>query len=211
MQLNEAFSLAKMVGEFRHAQLAAERGGSDRYTLRLAIAERQILGFTSLWLGLVPPFENLDPETVTSALDKKVERPRAPYASGSPKRVLALLEDIAEGIAFESEIEGERITPRWWVHHMAGRFFARELSGRRQQICRGRRVDVGRTSGWRCRSGPGAGGCADLDLLKLTHKIGLHLLTVHAAVDGAGCVVPRPNRRRVVAGGLTARRDAGSP
>lgn len=182
MQLDEAFALAKMVGEFSHAQLAAERGGRDGDTLRLAIAERQILGFTSLWLGLVRPFENLDPETVSSALDKAVERPRAPYASGSPREVLALLEDIAEGLAFESEIEGERITPRWWVHHMAGRVFVRELQdGINKFVAEVESTLVEPLVG-DAAADPELEAVRIFDLLELTHKIGFHLQTVHAAV-----------------------------
>ena len=101
--------------------------GSDRDAFRLAVAEREVIVFTKFWLGLTAGMASTGAQQVAAALDAAVDTAGGPYRSGSPPRLLQQLEEFAAGIEFERRTERQRVTPPWWVHHVAGRTLARIL------------------------------------------------------------------------------------
>ena len=101
--------------------------GADWGAFQLAAVEREVLVFTSFWLGLTNGMANTSAEQVTAAFDDAVSTMRGPYRSGAPTRLLRQLEDFAAGIEFERRTEHRRVTPGWWVHHVAGRTLSQIL------------------------------------------------------------------------------------
>jgi hypothetical protein len=81
----------------------------------------EILIYTRFWLGLISRCEHVDAEQLASSFDEATPMRRSPYAAGAPRRLLELFEAIANGIEFEQRTEHRRVTPAWWVHHMAAR------------------------------------------------------------------------------------------
>jgi hypothetical protein len=126
MQFDEAFMLLDVVTSYRSRipQPDSESMDDTASLFRLGVAEREVLGFTSLWLGLSRPLEQLDPKRLAESFDKAVGNDRASYKASAPRDLLRLFEDAAKGIELEQRTEHHRITPDWWLHHMSARHFA---------------------------------------------------------------------------------------
>lgn len=187
LQVEEALLFLRTIGQYRRVALEETRSGSDVSDewdiFRLALAEREVVGFTSLWLGLVRPFESLEPEALARSFDTAIESPPNAYKAGAPRDLLSLFEDVANGIAFERMVEHERITPPWWVHHLSARVLVRTL---KDAVC-GFVDEVETTLVSPLMSDPDGdpelAAVRIFDLLELLHKIEYHLGTVKAAVD----------------------------
>jgi len=102
-------------------------GGEGWEDFCLGAADRETLGFTLFWLGLVRRFDQIDSQALATSFDAAVATVQGAYQAGAPRTLLALLEDIANGIEFEKRTEHQRITPAWWVHHLAARNLTRTL------------------------------------------------------------------------------------
>lgn len=101
--------------------------GSDWDAFRLAITQREVIVFTKFWLGLTTGMAHTETEQVAAAFDEAVDTADGPYRSGAPPRLLQQLEEFAAGIEFERRTERQRVTPPWWVHHVAGRTLSQIL------------------------------------------------------------------------------------
>ena len=197
LQIEEGLLLLKAIGEYRRTVLIDAEDqteiSGDRKMFRLDLAEREILGYTSLWLGLARPFEFLNLENLTGSFDKAVESTPNAYKAGAPRDLLSLFEDIASGIAFEQKVEHERITPDWWVHHLCGRVYATTI---KDAVCTF--VDdvdatlVGPLIADE-NSDPEMTAVRIFDLLELLHKIEFHLQTVHTALDSLQALRHEPS------------------
>jgi hypothetical protein len=187
LQVEEAFLLLKTIGEYRRTVLVDAEGttdiSGDRKMFRLALAEREVLGFTSLWLGLARPFEFLNLENLTASFDTAVESLPNAYKAGAPRDLLSLFEDIASGIAFERKVEHERITPDWWVHHLCGRVYAATIKDAVCTFVDEVEATLVASLVAEVDSDPETTAVRIFDLLELLHKIEFHLQTVHAALD----------------------------
>jgi len=129
LQFDEARLLRQTIATYLHGIAeddgrpeACDEGWGD---FRLAAADRETLAFTRFWLGLVRALEQINPQTLTTGFDTAVATSQGPYRAEAPRSLLALLEDIANGIEFEKHTEQQRITPAWWVHHLAARNLTR--------------------------------------------------------------------------------------
>jgi hypothetical protein len=191
LQLDEARLLVRTVGGFL-ADVSAgafATSGADRPTTsddwempRMAAAERATLGYTQYWLGLIRPFKEIDPQRLAASFDEAVASPRGPYKASAPWALLDLFEDIASGIAFEQQTEHQRVTPDWWVHHLAARTLLHTF------------VEAIRSFFEEVQAGVLGPLIADnkssaelitvriFDALELAHKLGFHLRTAHRAV-----------------------------
>jgi len=128
LQVDEARLLRRTVTSYLHGVGATSGPGSGDQgsgagwaMFRLAAADREVLIYTRFWLGLISSFEHADTERLASSFDHAVATVRGPYKAGAPRRLLELFEAIAHGIEFERRTEHQRVTPDWWVHHMAAR------------------------------------------------------------------------------------------
>lgn len=183
MQMDEAFLLIDVVAAYQQSLLEAGSGSENESLFRLALAEHQVLGFTSLWLGLVRPYENIDPLGISQRLDKAVEHETAPYSAGAQRELLALLEHIASGIAFEERTETVRITPAWWLHHLCSRVVSKALAEAVASIVS--RVDEQLVSPLVTNppADPEFNAVRIFNLLELLHKITYHVPTAEAALE----------------------------
>jgi hypothetical protein len=133
LQIEEARLLRRTLTRYlREAATAGPEAGdtgpgSDWDAFRLAIAKREVIVFTRFWLGLTAGMASTGAQQIAAAFDEAVDTAGAPYQSGVPPRLLQQLEEFAAGIEFERRSERRRITPPWWVHHVAGRTLAQIL------------------------------------------------------------------------------------
>lgn len=138
LQLDEARLLRRTVATYLRGIAETDGGsaaGDDAFAAGgegwedfcLGAADRETLGFTLFWLGLVRRFDQIDSQALTTSFDAAVATVQGAYQAGAPRTLLALLEDIANGIEFEKRTEHQQITPAWWVHHLAARNLTRTL------------------------------------------------------------------------------------
>jgi hypothetical protein len=153
-------------------------------TFRLAAAERSVLTLTSAWLGVVRAAEWIaDSERVSRGFEAAVSGPTAPYRAGAPSELLSVLELIAAGIAFERRTEGQRITPLWWISHVAARALSRQLQSVVARLLA--EVDRGVVAPLEAAQGadPELAVVQLFPALELVAKIVDHLPTVQRALD----------------------------
>jgi hypothetical protein len=194
LQLDEARLLRRTVATYLHGIAEADDGsatGADASTasgegwddFRLAAADRETLSFTLFWLGLVRRFDQIDPQVLAASFDAAVATVQGAYQARAPRALLALLEDIANGIEFEKRTEHQRITPAWWVHHLVARNLTQTLVTAVRAF-----IDEVRTE----LIDPLAadtGAHAELATirifgsLELAEKVRFHLGTVHRAIE----------------------------
>jgi hypothetical protein len=126
MQFDEAFMLLDSVAAYRRQapEVSSQEGDEAENLYRLGVAEREVLGYTSFWLGFTRPLVFLDAGHLASSFDAAVANERAPYKANAPRRVLVQLEATAKGIVLERRTEKARVTPDWWLHHVAARHMA---------------------------------------------------------------------------------------
>jgi hypothetical protein len=176
LQVDEAFLLLRAVASYRNESSAGrESAEADAQMFQLALGEREVLGFTKLWLGVVAGSEGFEAPLLAESLDDAVEQVTAPYKVGAPRELLRLLEDVASGIAFERRTEGARITPPWWVHHMSARHLSKVLVNAVDAVVsaveRSLVAPLARTP----PTDPELGALRIFDLLELIRKISMHL------------------------------------
>ena len=88
MQIDEAVLLLGVITSYR-AEVSAATAATENIIeqlFRLAIAEREVLGYTSLWLGFARSLEALDPAKLAQSFDKSVEDQRYPYKVAAFRR-----------------------------------------------------------------------------------------------------------------------------
>ena len=191
LQLDEAWLLLRTMGAFLENVLSGDNMTShadhgvnpDAWDVaRMAAAERATLSYTQFWLGLIRPFEQIDPERLATTFEEAVATPQGPYKAGAPRALLDLFEDIASGIAFEQRTEHARITPAWWVNHLAARTLLHTFVEAIRAFFEEVQASV---------VGPliaDSESSAELitvrifDALELAHKLGFHLRTAHRAI-----------------------------
>lgn len=191
LQLDEARLLLRTVVAFL-ADISrgdVTTSGSDHPTTsddwevsRMAAAERATLSYIQYWLGLIRRFEQIDSQRLVTSFDEAVATPQGAYKAGAPGTLLDLFEDIANGVVFEQRTEHERVTPDWWVHHLAARTLLHIL------------VEAIRTFFDEVQAAVVGPLLADkdssaelitvqiFDALELAHELGFHLPTAHHAV-----------------------------
>ena len=128
LQVDEARLLRRTITRYLHGVVAmsgpssGDQGtGAEWEMFQLAAADREILIYTRFWLGLISCFEQADAQRLAASFDQVVTTIQGPYKAGAPRRLLEMFETIAYGIEFERQTEHQKVTPGWWVHHMAAR------------------------------------------------------------------------------------------
>lgn len=191
LQIEEARLLLRTVGGFLEGVASGDLITSDTAKLatsdqwqvpRMAAAERATLGYIQYWLGLIRPFEGIDPQRLGTSFDEAVATPQGPYKAGAPRALLDLFEDIADGVAFEQRTEHERVTPSWWVHHLAARTLLNALVQAVRTFFEAVQADVVAPLLADKESAAELITVRIFDALELAHKLGFHLRTAHQAV-----------------------------
>lgn len=164
---------------------------------RMAAAERATLGYIQYWLGLVSFFEEIDPQRLRASFDEAVDTPQGPYKAEAPRVLLDLFEDIAEGVAFEKQTEYQRVTPSWWVHHMAARTLLHALVQAIRAFFEVVQVNVIAPLLADTESAAELITIRIFDALKLVHKLTVHLPMAHKAVTALDSMRHSPSNNEL--------------
>jgi hypothetical protein len=158
--------------------------GDHRATFRTAAVERSAIGLTAAWLGFVRSVKGIDAERFSRALDRAVASATSPYAAAAPRPLLLVLEEVAEGIAFENRTEGHRVTPSWWVHHVGARAFSQVLlRGVKDLLHEVEESVVARAESSELESEPEARTVLVFDGLELAYKVAWGLGEIHQGLQ----------------------------
>ena len=103
--------------------LKGEGGRPSRSQRRTAI----FLPLPNSGWGSCGRFDQVDPRASSDQFRRGGRHRQGPYQADAPRALLALFEDIANGIEFENRTEHQRITPAWWIHHLAARNLTQTL------------------------------------------------------------------------------------
>jgi hypothetical protein len=194
LQLEEARLLRQTVVTYVHV-VAGARGesvpgddgsaadGEEWEVFSLAAADRETLAFTRFWLGLVGRFQQIDSQALMTSFDAAVATAQGPYQSGAPRALLTLFEDIAKGIEFERRTEHQRITPAWWVHHLAARTLTRTLVAAVRDFFEEVQTELIDPLVEDTGASPDVATLRIFDALELAEKLRFHLKTVHRAIE----------------------------
>lgn len=199
LQVDEARLLRRTVTSHLHSVAAmtepvsGDQGSAAHWDmLRLTAADREVLIYTRFWLGLISSFEHADAQRLASSFDEAVATIQGPYKARAPRKLLELFEVIAHGIEFERRTEHQRVTPEWWVHHMAARTLLQTLIAAIRAFfdeVRGELIDPLMTD---TSSDAAPVTIRILDSLELVHKLAFHLRTAHQAVTIIGTLRHAP-------------------
>jgi hypothetical protein len=191
LQLDEARLLLRTVSAFLTPVAGDELATSsvahltalgDGEVSRMAAAERATLSYTQYWLGLIRPFERIESARLATSFDEAVATPQGPYKAGAPRALLDLLEDIANGVAFEQRTELQRVTPNWWVHHLGARTLLHAVVEAIRTFFQEVQTSVIEPLLAEKESYAELTTLQLFDALELVHKLGFHLRTAHHAV-----------------------------
>jgi hypothetical protein len=151
---------------------------------RMATVERGALGLTSAWLGFVRAADAVSIDHLRDSFERAVDSPTGPYAARAPRSLLLVLEEIADGIAFERRTEGRRVTPSWWVRHVGARTLTRVMfQGLTELLAEAEQSVIARAEGPELESEPESRAVLVFAGLELAHKIDWGLGTVRLAVQ----------------------------
>lgn len=158
---------------------------ADDYEVRLnqmAAAESLVMPLTQMLLGLSHASRQIIERDLSAEFEAALSSPDALYHGMLPTGTRQMLESFSTAIRREKKIEGRRITPGWWVDHLASRSMTEALLA----------SEVGVLGAVRCRTMEQVvrfqeAGRADLAAvtgmasLELLHKIEFHEPAVRRA------------------------------
>lgn len=151
---------------------------------QMAAAESLVRPFTMMMLGLERAAQVIVDRDLSSEFDKAIENPDELYRGTLPTDTRQMLENFAAAIRREKAIEQRRITPRWWVDHLAARSMAEALLAAEAGVlgeARARTID--QVVRFRDAKRYDLAAIAGMSALELLHKIEFHQPTIRAAEE----------------------------
>lgn len=103
---------------------------ADDYEVRMnqmAAAESLVLPLTNMLLGLSQAAAQINRRDLSTEFEAAISNPEDLYRGHLPTETRQMLEKFSTAIRRETKIEGRRITPRWWINHLAARSMAEAL------------------------------------------------------------------------------------
>lgn len=103
---------------------------ADAYEVRLnqmSAAESLVFPLTQMLLGLSHAANLILERDLSAEFEAAISNPNELYSGHLPTGTRQMLEKFSTAIRREIKIEGRRITPRWWVNHLAARSMAEAL------------------------------------------------------------------------------------
>lgn len=104
--------------------------GADDYEVRLnqmAAAESLVMPLTQMLLGLSHAARQIVERDLSAEFEAALSNPEALYRGTLPTGTRQMLEGFSAAIRRERQVEGRRVTPGWWVDHLASRSLAEAL------------------------------------------------------------------------------------
>lgn len=103
---------------------------ADKYEVllnQMAAAESLVMPLTQMLLGLSHAARQIVERDLSAEFEAALSSPDALYRGTLPTGTRQMLEGFSTAIRREKEIEGRRITPGWWVDHLASRSMTEAL------------------------------------------------------------------------------------
>lgn len=161
-------------------------GDAPDYQIRInqmAAAESLVLPLTKMVLGLEYAARSILGRDLSGEFEAAVSDPNALYRGHLPTLTRQMLEEFSRAIRRETEAEGHRVTPRWWIDHFAARSMAEALlateSGVLQEVGRRTTAQVAQFAEQGRHDLAAVTGMASLELLS---KIETHAPTIRRAL-----------------------------
>lgn len=158
---------------------------ADDYEIHLnqmAAAESLIRPITTMLLGLERAAQLILTRDLPAEFAAAIEDPDELYRGTLPTGTRQMLENFATAIRREVAIEKRRVTPPWWVNHLAARSMAEALLAAEAGVLgevRARTID--QVERFRDAKRYDLAAIAGMSALELLHKIEFHLPTIRAA------------------------------
>lgn len=188
LQIDEAIvieaSWDQVVAEVTTTASVAAPHASD-YEVRLnqmAAAESLVMPLTQMLLGIEYAARAILERDLPAEFDAAVGDPDALYRGTLPTATRQMLERFSMAIRREVQIEGRRITPPWWINHLAARSMAEALLATESGILREvRRRTTEQVAHFRAKRRFDLAAVTGMAALELLHKIEFHEPTIRKA------------------------------
>lgn len=161
-------------------------GDAPDYQIRInqmAAAESLVLPLTKMVLGLEYAARSIIGRDLSGEFEAAISDPNALYRGHLPTLTRQMLEEFSTAIRRETEAEGRRVTPRWWIDHFAARSMAEALlateSGVLEEVGRRTTAQVAQFAEKGRHDLAAVTGMASLELLS---KIETHAPTIRRAL-----------------------------
>lgn len=157
------------------------------YELRInqmVAAESLVRPLTSMVLGLSHGATALATRDLDGEFEAALQSPKDLYNGTLPTETRKMLEGFAMAVRRENDIEGHRITPSWWVNHLAARSMVDALIATENGILRAlasRTID--RVTAFQAGERPDLAAVAGMASLELLHKLEVHQQQVSRTLE----------------------------
>jgi len=180
-QIEEALVIETMwglvVAEVTDTPQVAASDAAD-YEVRvnqMAAAESLVRPLTSMVLGLSHGATALATRDLAGEFEAALQSPKDLYSGTLPTDTRKMLEGFATAVKREIYIEGHRITPPWWVNHLAARSMADALISTENGILRSLRSrTIDRVTAFQAGERQDLAAVAGMASLELLHKLEVH-------------------------------------
>lgn len=160
---------------------------ADDYEVRLnqmAAAESLVLPLTQMVLGLASAANSIAKRDLSAEFDAALLDPDERYRGHLPTATRQMLENFSLAIRREHKIEGRRITPRWWIDHLAARSMAEALLATEDgMLGEVQRRTIRQVTHFQEAGRPDLAAVTGMASLELLHKIEFHEPTIRKAEE----------------------------
>lgn len=119
----------EMREKHQEAQAPSDVSLGDARQFHLALADLYGYGLIQILLGFAQSLSIIDSKRFAALIDEiDWRRPSAPYRNKMPRLVIAQLEQLQLGLAFEWKVEGKLVTPPWYRYQVAALGLARYIA-----------------------------------------------------------------------------------
>lgn len=151
---------------------------ADDYEVRLnqmAAAESLVLPLTQMLLGLRHAANLILERDLSAEFEAAISNPDELYSGHLPTGTRQMLESFSTAIRREIKIEGRRITPRWWINHLAARSMAEALLATESGVIgEVQRRTIGQVAHFQDVGRADLAAVTGMASLELLHKIEFH-------------------------------------
>jgi hypothetical protein len=151
---------------------------AEDYEIRLnqmSAAESLVLPLTQMLLGLSHAANFIVERDLSAEFEAAISNPHEPYSEHLPTGTRQMLEKFSTAIHREIKIEGRRITPRWWVNHLAARSMAEALLATESGVLgEVHRQTIGQVAHFQEEGRADLAAVTGMASLELLHKIEFH-------------------------------------
>lgn len=151
---------------------------ADDYEIRLnqmAAAESLVFPLTQMLLGLSHAANTILERDLPAEFESAITNPDALYRGNLSTGTRQLLESFSAAIRRETQVEGRRITPAWWINHLAARSMAEALLATEAGVLRElQQRTTGQVKHFQNEGRADLAAVVGMASLELLHKIEFH-------------------------------------